>query len=68
MPRVALVGTLDTKGSEYGWVARQLMDLGAEVTVMHTGSGDAKGYPGDIDVANADVAAAAGHSLTELTT
>ena len=36
-PRVALVGTLDTKGAEYRWMADRLGDLGVDVVVVDTG-------------------------------
>lgn len=38
-PTVVLVGTLDTKGSEYAWVSDRLVEAGCQVTVVDVGVG-----------------------------
>jgi uncharacterized protein (UPF0261 family) len=60
---VALVGTLDTKGAEYQWVADRLREHGVAVTIVDTGVN-----PGTLDatVTAEEVAAAAGTSLDAL--
>jgi uncharacterized protein (UPF0261 family) len=60
---VALVGTLDTKGAEYQWVAEKLREYGVAVTIVDTGVN-----PGTIQatVTAEEVATAAGTSLGAL--
>ncbi|WP_406288550.1 Tm-1-like ATP-binding domain-containing protein [Embleya sp. NBC_00896] len=66
MPTVVLIGTLDTKGSEYAWLAYRLRARGAEVVLMNVGVlGDALAQA---DVQASDVAAAAGTDLADLRT
>jgi uncharacterized protein (UPF0261 family) len=64
MAAVALVGTLDTKGPDFAFLAGRLRAAGAEVIVVDAGTGEPDGLTPDI---NGDaVAAAAGTSRTEL--
>src|SRR5690348_12054628 len=72
-PTVALVGTLDTKGAEYEWVAGQLAGHGVGVLVVDAGIRAPVGFPGPLDpaapsgvVRQDDVAAAAGTSIAAL--
>ncbi|GIJ69686.1 Tm-1-like ATP-binding domain-containing protein [Virgisporangium ochraceum] len=60
---VALVGTLDTKGAEYQWVAEKLREHGVAVTIVDTGVN-----PGTVEatVTAEEVATAAGTSLDAL--
>ncbi|MCP2335502.1 Tm-1-like ATP-binding domain-containing protein [Actinomadura rupiterrae] len=64
MPTVVLIGTLDTKGAEYGWVRDRLRALGADVLLVDTGTRDAPRVTPDI--ARARVAEAAGLALPDL--
>ena len=64
--RVALVGTLDTKGAEYQWMADRLAGHGVAVTVIDTGIREPHGFTGPIDIDQRRVAAAAGRDLEEL--
>ncbi|HTK44193.1 MAG TPA: Tm-1-like ATP-binding domain-containing protein [Patescibacteria group bacterium] len=57
MSTVVLVGTLDTKGAEIGFVRERLEELGAGVLVIDAGVLDQSLWPADID---ADAVAAAG--------
>jgi uncharacterized protein (UPF0261 family) len=61
-PGIALIGTLDTKGAEIGYVRDRLRALGARPIVIDTGI---LGEPDGIvaDVPHAEVAAAAGDDL-----
>ncbi|WP_242900678.1 Tm-1-like ATP-binding domain-containing protein [Actinomadura terrae] len=47
MPTVVLVGTLDTKGAEYGWLRDRLRGLGCEVVLVDAGTGP-PGVPPDV--------------------
>ena len=64
MAAVALVGTLDTKGPDFAFLAGQLRAAGAEVIVVDVGVGEPDGLIPDID--GDTVAAAAGTSRAEL--
>jgi len=64
--RVALVGTLDTKGAEYQWMADRLAGHGVAVTVIDTGIREPHGFTGPVDIDQRRVAAAAGRDLEEL--
>lgn len=64
MVAVALVGTLDTKGQEYGFVAGRLRELGAEVLVIDCGILGPPQLQPDID--RTEVAAAAGEDVDQL--
>jgi len=61
---VALVGTLDTKGPDFAFLAGRLRAAGAEVIVVDAGTGEPDGLIPDID--GEAVAAAAGTSRAAL--
>ncbi|MFB4294182.1 Tm-1-like ATP-binding domain-containing protein [Nonomuraea sp. ATR24] len=62
---VVLIGTLDTKGHEYGWLRDRLIELGRDVVVIDAGTGEpGVSYP--VDVPNDRVAAAGGADLAAL--
>uniref|UniRef100_A0AAU2JLA4 Tm-1-like ATP-binding domain-containing protein n=1 Tax=Streptomyces sp. NBC_00049 TaxID=2903617 RepID=A0AAU2JLA4_9ACTN len=64
MTNVVLVGTLDTKGVEYGWLRERLLRAGVEVVLVDTGI---MGEPRiAADVPREAVALAAGTELSEL--
>ncbi|MEV6651840.1 Tm-1-like ATP-binding domain-containing protein [Streptomyces sp. NPDC051219] len=64
MAIVALVGTLDTKGVEYGWLRERLLRSGVEVVVVDAG---VIGEPRiRADIPRAEVARAAGADLSRL--
>jgi len=65
MVAVALVGTLDTKGPEFAFLAGRLRAAGAQVIVVDAGTGEPDGLTPDI--AGDQVAAAAGTTRAELT-
>ncbi|MCX4803461.1 Tm-1-like ATP-binding domain-containing protein [Streptomyces sp. NBC_01214] len=66
MANVVLVGTLDTKGVEYGWLRERLVRAGVEVVLVDTGI---MGEPRvAADVPRDAVARAAGTELSELLT
>jgi uncharacterized protein (UPF0261 family) len=65
MATVVLVGTLDTKGAEYGFLRERLLAHGVETLLVDVGSGGPALV--EPDVAAADVAAAAGAELAGLT-
>ncbi|MEV5967425.1 Tm-1-like ATP-binding domain-containing protein [Kribbella sp. NPDC051952] len=64
MATVALVGTLDTKSSEYRFVAERLRDLGVEVIMIDCGVLGEPGFPPQID--RHHVARNAGEDLDQL--
>ena len=64
MAAVALVGTLDTKGPDFAFLAARLRAAGAEVLVVDVGTGEPDGLIPDID--GDTVAAAAGTTRAEL--
>ena len=64
MAAVALVGTLDTKGQDFAFLAARLRAAGAEVIVIDVGTGAPDGLIPDVD--GEAVAAAAGTSRAEL--
>ncbi|MBT2439551.1 Tm-1-like ATP-binding domain-containing protein [Streptomyces sp. ISL-36] len=64
MTIVVLVGTLDTKGLEYGWLRERLLLRGVEVVVVDTGVIGSPRIPAD--VSRAEVARAAGVDLERL--
>lgn len=66
MATVALIGTLDTKGAEYQWMAEHLQDSGTDVSVIDVGVQPADHDDGWISITAAQVATAAGTSLDEL--
>lgn len=62
MPTVALIGTMDTKGAEYAWLADRVRAHGAEALTIDVGTySDAAA-----DVPSSQVAAAAGEDLAAL--
>ncbi|MFI1963015.1 Tm-1-like ATP-binding domain-containing protein [Streptomyces pathocidini] len=63
---IALVGTLDTKGAEYQWVADRLAELGADPLVVDVGNREPAGFTSRIAVAQDEVARAAGTSIEEI--
>jgi uncharacterized protein (UPF0261 family) len=64
MAAVALVGTLDTKGPDFAFLAGRLRAAGAEVIVIDAGTGEPDGLVPDIG--GEAVAAAAGTTRAEL--
>ncbi|MEU2390943.1 Tm-1-like ATP-binding domain-containing protein [Streptomyces sp. NPDC007369] len=64
MTSVVLVGTLDTKGVEYGWLREGLLRAGIEVVVVDTGVMGEPRVPADVP--RTEVARAAGADLAEL--
>ncbi|HEV7563877.1 MAG TPA: Tm-1-like ATP-binding domain-containing protein [Solirubrobacterales bacterium] len=63
-PTVLLLGTFDTKGAEYRFVAARLEEQGCSVLTMDTG---VLGDPGEaVDVTASEVAAAAGADREQL--
>jgi len=64
-PRIAVIGTLDTKGKEIEYVRNRIRALGGEPTVIDSGI---LGEPIAIaaDVSRAEVAAAAGYSIDKV--
>jgi uncharacterized protein (UPF0261 family) len=65
-PLVALVGTLDTKGREYQWVADRLSTLDARVLVVDAGVRQPVGFSGTIDYTQGAVAELAGSTIEAL--
>lgn len=65
---VALIGTLDTKGAEYQWMADQLVAHGVSVLVVDVGIQPPHGFTGAVDHSQDDVATAAGTSIQALRT
>lgn len=66
MTNVVLVGTLDTKGVEYGWLRERLLRAGVEVVLVDTGIMGEPRVPADVP--REAVARAAGTELSELRT
>src|SRR5882724_3872484 len=64
MATVALLGTLDTKGQDFAFLAARMRAAGAEVIVIDAGTGAPDGLIPDVD--GEAVAAAAGTSRAEL--
>jgi uncharacterized protein (UPF0261 family) len=63
---VALVGTLDTKGAEFQWVADRLREHGVDVVVVDAGVGTGGSFTSPVTVPAEEVAAAAGVSIDRL--
>lgn len=63
---IALVGTLDTKGTEYQWMLDQLLARGSRVVVVDVGIREPHGFTSVIAVAQSAVALAAGSSIETL--
>lgn len=64
MGTAAVVGTFDTKGVEYGFLAERLRQLGCSVTTIDCGVLGEPAFIPDID--RRQVAAAAGHDVDDL--
>ncbi|MCJ1676834.1 Tm-1-like ATP-binding domain-containing protein [Streptomyces sp. APSN-46.1] len=64
MTNVVLVGTLDTKGVEYGWLRERLLRAGVEVVLVDTGIMGEPRVPAEVP--REAVARAAGTELSEL--
>jgi uncharacterized protein (UPF0261 family) len=64
--RVALLGTLDTKGAEYQWVREALSALGVDVHLIDTGVREPDGVSAGPDTDREAVARAAGTTVAEL--
>ena len=64
MAAIALVGTLDTKGADFAFLAGRLRAAGAEVIVVDVGTGEPDGLTPDID--GEVVAASAGTTRAAL--
>ncbi|MGN6483472.1 MAG: Tm-1-like ATP-binding domain-containing protein [Thermomicrobiales bacterium] len=64
MVTIALVGTLDTKGHEYGFVRDRIRDQGADALLIDTGTLGAPHV--EADVTREEVAAAAGTTVDAL--
>lgn len=64
MAAVALIGTLDTKGADFAFLAGRLRAAGTDVIVIDAGTGEPDGLVPDID--GDTVAAAAGTSRAQL--
>ncbi|MGW0363025.1 Tm-1-like ATP-binding domain-containing protein [Streptomyces sp. NPDC002990] len=64
MTNVVLVGTLDTKGVEYGWLREKLLRAGVEVELVDTGIMGEPRVPADVP--RDAVARAAGTELSQL--
>ncbi len=65
-PTVALIGTLDTKGAEYQWMADRLAEQGVAVVIVDTGIRPPHGFTGPIEFPHTSVAEAAGSSINTL--
>ena len=64
MPTVVLVGTLDTKGQEYAYLADRIREQGVDVVLVDAGIvGEPLATP---DVTREEVAAAAGADVNDL--
>lgn len=64
-PRIAIIGTLDTKGAEIEYVRHRVRELGGDPVVIDSGIlGEAQGCVADVP--RAEVAAAGGHPLQEV--
>jgi uncharacterized protein (UPF0261 family) len=63
---VALIGTLDTKGAEYQWVADRLHEHGVDVVVVDTGVRTGGSFTSPVTVTAEDVATAAGVAIERL--
>ncbi|MFF0823882.1 Tm-1-like ATP-binding domain-containing protein [Micromonospora haikouensis] len=64
MPTVVLVGTLDTKGPDYAYLAERLRALGVDVLVVDAGTAAPRGLTPDVTAD--EVAEAAGTTVAEL--
>ena len=65
MTTIVLLGTLDTKGTEYEYLRERVRQLGAETILIDVGTGGRPAVSADITAAQ--VAEAAGRHLADLT-
>ena len=65
-PTVVLVGTLDTKGAEYQWMADRLAENGVAVVTVDAGIREPHGFTGPIEFDQDTVSAAAETSVAAL--
>lgn len=63
MAKIALLGTMDTKGVEYGWVRKRLEALGCDVVIIDCGVFEPSI---GVDIPAAELAAAAGTTIEDL--
>lgn len=63
MKTIAIIGTLDTKGTEFGFIRDVIQNLGLKTLMIHTGVFEPT-IPAD--VSNAEVALAAGYDIQEV--
>lgn len=63
MKTIAIIGTLDTKGTEFGFIRDIIQNLGLKTLMIHTGVFEPT-IPAD--VSNAEVALAAGYDIQEV--
>ena len=63
---VAVIGTLDTKGSDYQFVVDQLLGHGVKVVVVDAGVDPARGFVGAVDFSQESVAQAGGSTIEQL--
>ena len=63
MKTIAIAGTFDTKGEEFEYVKNLVEELGITPFMIHTGVFDPTF---DVDVTNAEIAAAAGYDISEI--
>jgi len=66
LPGVALIGTLDTKGADFAWVAERLTAAGVRPIVVDTGIFEPQGFDAPLAVSQWRVADAAGIDLGDL--
>ena len=62
-PTVALIGTLDTKGAEYDWMAARLDEHGVDVVMIDAGTRAPHGFDRPVDFPNSAVAQAGGTNI-----
>jgi len=63
---VGLLGTLDTKGTEYQWVADQLSTYDVKTVVIDAGVRGPRGFTGTIDYTHDKIAQLAGSEIDDL--
>jgi uncharacterized protein (UPF0261 family) len=63
---VAVIGTLDTKGSDYQFVVDQLLGHGVKVVVVDAGVDPPRGFAGAVDFPQESVAQAGGSTIEQL--
>ena len=63
MKTIAIIGTFDTKGTEFEFIKKLVREQGLDTLCIHTGAFDPLSAP---DVSNAEVAASVGVSMEEV--